>query len=326
MLTVLASARVLKGKDSYSPFWSMAPTGSLAADWKFWSRMFRRSLPKTVRPDPRTRLGGREPEFDRREWKTLVSADTVPREVLSPDGSCEVLKRWQDASPLLQSFQNCPKTIETLLSRSCACSTGYTTKKHEHSKVFHAARRHHTQSAEPTSFVNMLLNSLLIRRLLRDCDLSETATQKLVSLICPRSLQRRYRRGFIKRLGTYGFVWGTPGDDELYQSVKVMFPGLPSLCPPRGRNRGLLAALTHLRLVVEYYVIIPNKSLVAFIAIARVLLVQNKYSMDLHQVPHGLRSRSRDTYLHSEVANPHYVALGKGSCESQEAILTILHS
>jgi hypothetical protein len=45
--------------------------------------------------------------------------------------------------------------------------------------------------------------------------------------------------------------------------------------------------------------------------------------MDLHQVPHGLRSRSRDTYLHSEVANPHYVALGKGSCESQEAILTI---
>jgi hypothetical protein len=94
----------------------------------------------------------------------------------------------------------------------------------------------------------------------------------------------------------------------------------------RAESCGSLAALTHLRLVVEYYVIIPNKTvLVAFIAIARVLLhgaEQILRWIGTTVVPHGLRSRSRDTYLHSEVANPHYVALVKGGATGKHPRFT----
>ena len=48
-----------------------------------------------------------------------------------------------------------------------------------------------------------------VRRLLRDCDLSEIVTQKLVSLInSPGTLTGGTDGGLLNGLRTYGFVWG----------------------------------------------------------------------------------------------------------------------
>jgi hypothetical protein len=72
-----------------------------------------------------------------------------------------------------------------------------------------------------------------------------------------------------------------------------------------------LAALTHLRLVVINH---SKQDSCRIHCDSKVLLhgaEQILMDLDYWQVPHGLRSRSRDTYLHSEVANPHYVALAR---------------
>jgi hypothetical protein len=57
-------------------------------------------------------------------------------------------------------------------------------------------------------------------------------------------------------------LFGEHLDDELYQSVKVMF-GFLHYVLHEAESCGSLAALTHLRLVVEYYVIIPNNTVLS---------------------------------------------------------------
>jgi ribonuclease HI len=66
----------------------------------------------------------------------------------------------------------------------------------------------------------------------------------------------------LNGLGTFCFVWGSPAAvDELLPVGKGYVPG-ESLIMSSTRTElcGLFAAITHLRLVVEYYHIIPNKN------------------------------------------------------------------
>jgi ribonuclease HI len=66
----------------------------------------------------------------------------------------------------------------------------------------------------------------------------------------------------LNELGTFGFVWGSPAAvDELLPVGKGHVPG-ESLIMSSTRTElcGLFAAITHLRLVVEYYHIIANKN------------------------------------------------------------------
>jgi ribonuclease HI len=66
----------------------------------------------------------------------------------------------------------------------------------------------------------------------------------------------------LNELGTFGFVWGVPNEvDKLLPVGKGHVPGA-SLIMSSTRTElcGLFAAVTHLRLVVEYYRIIPDKN------------------------------------------------------------------
>jgi hypothetical protein len=87
---------------------------------------------------------------------------------------------------------------------------------------------------------------------------------------------------------------------------------------------GIFAAITHLRLVVEYYHIIPNKNVSCRIhcdskaALARVV--------DKHYDGFGTTWWCRTHYdlevaildCLLKVANPHLLAVGAGACESPE--------
>jgi hypothetical protein len=116
--------------------------------------------------------------------------------------------------------------------------------------------------AAPTSFSEYVAQQPNhVRRILRECDLSENATQILVSLICsPGSFSGGSDGGLLNGLCTFGFVRGSPAEvDELLPVGKGHVPG-ESLIMSSTRTAlcGLFAAITHLRLVVEYYHIIPN--------------------------------------------------------------------
>jgi ribonuclease HI len=102
-----------------------------------------------------------------------------------------------------------------------------------------------------------------VRHLLRHCDLSEITTQKLVSLIrSPGPFYGGTDGGLLNELGTYGFVWGNySAVDKLLPIGKGHVPGASFIMSStRAEMCGLFAAITHLRLVVEYYAIIPNKN------------------------------------------------------------------
>jgi hypothetical protein len=63
----------------------MAPTGStIGCGLEILEQNAPEVSPKTVRPILFAFACKWKPEFDRREWKTLVSADTVPREKATP--------------------------------------------------------------------------------------------------------------------------------------------------------------------------------------------------------------------------------------------------
>jgi hypothetical protein len=162
-----------------------------------------------------------------------------------------------------------------------------------------------------------------IRRLLRDCDLRDRNAEVSFVDIPPGPFNGGTDGGLLNGWVLMVLFGEHLATTSFTQSVRSCSP---SLCPPRGGIVWFTAALTHLRLVVEYYVIIPNNNrFVAFIAIAGALArCRTNTSMDLVlQVPHGLRSRSRDTYLHSEVANPHYVALQKGHATGKHPTIYI---
>ncbi len=78
----------------------------------------------------------------------------------------------------------------------------------------------------------------------------------------PRTLSGGTDGGLLNALGTFGFVWGdyTSGDEPL-PIGKGHVPG-DSLIMSSTRTElcGVFAALTHLRLVVEYYRIAPHQT------------------------------------------------------------------
>jgi hypothetical protein len=130
-------------------------------------------------------------------------------------------------------------------------------QKYERVKIIH-------RDQWPTSFSEYVAQQPIhVRRILRDCDLSETTTQNAVSLICSGSLYGRTDGGLLNELGTFGFVWGKPrAVDKLLPIGKGHVPGASLIMSsPRTELCGIFAAITHLRLVVQFYHIVPPKNL-----------------------------------------------------------------
>ena len=90
--------------------------------------------------------------------------------------------------------------------------------------------------------------------------LSKNATHKLVSLIySSRSLLCGTDGGLLNGLGTFGYVWGDSTKvDALSPFGKGHVPGASLIMSStRIELCGLFAAITHLRLVVESFLLIP---------------------------------------------------------------------
>jgi hypothetical protein len=201
----------------------------------------------------RTHLGKWKPEFDPREWKTLVSADKFSHEVFCrlPNGSYEVFeeKDGGTAHRSLWVSGRSSKEIDTLPFDVVPAEMQVTTNNVKHCEVLYRGKSLPAPCrVKATSFSEYVAQQPKhVRRILSDCDLTETITQKLVSLL--RSSDPVYGGGtdggLLYELGTFGFVWGKfPRPTRSYPSVKVMSLGLPSSCPrPVRRWRDCLLLL-----------------------------------------------------------------------------------
>jgi hypothetical protein len=191
----------------------------LAVDWKFWSKKLRAVFSKDgISPRLRTNLGRWEPTLDPREWNTLVSAktETASREVFRrlPNGSYEVFEelagRKSSHSFLVSS--TVIKVTDTLPFDVVPAEMQVTKKKRVRcSRIIHRDKMSSPPCrAEPSCFSEYVAQQPHhVRRILRECDLSETATQKLLSLICsPGSFSGGTDGGLLNGLGTFGYVWG----------------------------------------------------------------------------------------------------------------------
>jgi hypothetical protein len=244
----------------------------LKADWTFWSKMLRAVFSRDGKsPFFPTHLGKWNAELAPREWKTLVSVDTVPREVYRrlPNGSYEVFAeeegRVSARSVSLWVSGTASKEIDTLPFDVVPAEMQVTRNNVKSSKVLYRDKKSAppSRAEEATSFSEYVAQQPHhIKRLLRQCDLSEITTLKLVSLINSKGLfYGGTDGGLLNELGTFGFVWGKPsGIDKLFSIGKGRVPGAPFIMSStRAEMCGLFAAVTHLRLVVEYHAIRPNK-------------------------------------------------------------------
>jgi ribonuclease HI len=242
----------------------------LAADWTFWSNKLRAVFSiDGGSPSLRTHLGPWKPTLDFREWNTLVSVDTVPREVFRrlPDGNYEVFEEaaGRNSTRFLWVSSTTSKVTDTLPFDVVPAEMQVTTKKVKQSKVLHRGQTFTPPSrAEATSFSEYVAQQPPhVQRLLRHCDLTEITTRKLVTLISsPRPFDGGTDGGLLNEFGTFGYVWGNSfAVDKLLPVGKGHVPGASFIMSStRAELCGLFAAITHLRLVVEYHAIIPNKN------------------------------------------------------------------
>jgi hypothetical protein len=244
----------------------------LAADWTFWRKKRREVFSiDGGSPSLHTHLGNWKPELDIREWKTFVSVDSGPREAFRrpPDGSYEVFEEeaglTSNCNRSLLVSGTASKVIDTLPFDVVPAEIQVTKNIVKYCKVLYRGKTSLPPSREEaTTFSEYVAQQPNhVRRRLRHSDLSETTKQKLVSLI--RSPGRFYGRtdgGLLHEFGTFGFVWGnTSAVDKLLPIGKGHVSGASFIMSStRAEMCGSVAAITHLRLVVEYYAIIPNKN------------------------------------------------------------------
>jgi hypothetical protein len=106
-------------------------------------------------------------------------------------------------------------------------------KQNVRDNVFHRARQVPPPCREePTSFLEYVAQQPRhVQHLLRECDLSENATLKLVSFIySSRSLLCGTDGGLLNGFGTFGFVWGDSTKVDALRSVRGTSLVLLSSC------------------------------------------------------------------------------------------------
>ena len=103
-----------------------------------------------------------------------------------------------------------------------------------------------------------------IKHLLRHCDLTEATAKSLVDLVyAGATLDSGTDGGMLNGLGTFGFVWGDPNTTAILARGKGHVDGASCfMSSTRTELCGILAALTYLRLVIEYHqVVLPQRGL-----------------------------------------------------------------
>jgi hypothetical protein len=240
------SGRCTKGKDSaihLSEARWPRQAKPLAVDWTIWSNKLRAVFSLDGRsPSLRTHLGLWKPTLDVREWNTLVSVNTVPREDFCwlPDGTYEVFEEAaaRKSKHYLWVSRTAFKVTDTLPFDVVPAEMQATTQKGKNCKILNQGKTFTPPSrANATRFSEYIAQQPThVRRLLRHCDLFEITTQKLVTLI--NSYLPFYGGtdgGSFNEFVTFGYVWGNASAvDNLL--VKGMSPALPSSCLLLGRN------------------------------------------------------------------------------------------
>jgi hypothetical protein len=101
-----------------------------------------------------------------------------------------------------------------------------------------------------------------IRDLLAHCDTSETAATLFAErFISIPDMHSGTDGGLLQGFGTFGYVWGDPNENEILSKGKGHVSGTPVfMSSTRTELCGMLASLTYLRLIIQYFhIVIPKQ-------------------------------------------------------------------
>jgi hypothetical protein len=90
-----------------------------------------------------------------------------------------------------------------------------------------------------------------------DCS-NDTAAKIITQFYTAKQLVAGTDGGLLNNDGTFGYVWANPDNIEVLAKGHGNVPGQPvSMSSTRAELCGLFAALTHVRLVTEYFHMVP---------------------------------------------------------------------
>jgi hypothetical protein len=214
------------------------------------ARRFGQSSPTTVRP-PLFGLiwgSGSQSSIHAQVEDFIVSGPVFTRSLLSVTRSLWVSSRFS-------------KVIGTLPFDVVPAEMQVTTNNVKYCKVLCRGKSLPAPCRvyEATSFSEYVAQQpKYVRRILSDCDLTETATQKLLSLLrFPGPVYGGTGSGLLNGLGTFGFVWGDISKaNALLPIVKGHVPGAPLIMSSPVRRSGDYLLL--FRICAKWLSIMPS--------------------------------------------------------------------
>ena len=235
--------------------------------WLKWKRAVKYTLSVNGNATTlRTPLGKWFPnEIDADEWKTLQSIhegttynkredseyDVHARRGNGRNGKSSVLRSESRTSQLPNGVV--PADMTPIKQKR---STGVTARGIlQHTPQFHAMH-------EASTFAEYVeAQPQHVRSILVDCDLSTTTSQKMAEKLyeCD-TISTGTDGGLLTKIGTFGFVFGDHESKETWATGKGYVNGATSnMSSTRSELAGVFAAITYLRLIVQYYCVVLGR-------------------------------------------------------------------
>ena len=202
-------------------------------------------------------------EIKRDEWKTLMSTDDGTIYNKRVDGDYDVhIRRATGRNGTSTVLRSVATTTVLPLEVVPADMTPIARKRY--TGVTSRGRIPQTQSEmnEAQTFAEYVAaQPQHIRRILIDCDLSATTASTMVEKLyeCD-TISIGTDGGLLAKIGTFGYVFGDQMSMDSWATGKGYVNGAVSnMSSTRAELAGIFAALTHIRLVVQYYCVVLGR-------------------------------------------------------------------
>jgi len=200
-------------------------------------------------------------------WQTLISLDNGTVYNKRPDGSYDVhARRAIGRNGTSTVFRSTSTTAR--LPDHVAPADMTPLKRKKHTSVVSRGSVTPDQHRESMETANTFAEYVAaqahhIRQTLANCDLSSTSAETTIEKLyeCDR-LSIGTDGGLLDKIGTFGFVFGDPASLDTWATGNGYATGANNnMSSTRTELAGVFAALTYLRLIVQYYcVVLPRES------------------------------------------------------------------
>ena len=236
-----------------------------------WWRLWRRKLKLVfscngVSSSLRSRLGEWYSPLDVTEWSILATPALSNREVFMrrTDGNYDIFRHRGPAGHQFLVSTHPVGIVDSLPNGAVPASLGPRRKDGScrvHFRPLSASLATQRPVVPSSTFRNYVVHQEPhIARLLHHADLSDAAALQLANQISACSIDCGSDGGLLHDLGTFGYIWGDEASQSSVGLGRGQVPGSPiSMSSTRTELCGILASLTHLRLVIQHcHVVIPR--------------------------------------------------------------------